>query len=151
LSRVWWVCQKAQGRDVATKAPTIRAVLDADTQTLDGWSALAQREGESDKAHTAFLEYVRMGPLRSLQKLHEEYCAQGESRPSPPTRRLATLKKWSLDYEWQTRLAAYKQERDARDQVIWEERRRALQEADFATVTPCVTWLNRCWSTRRSF
>lgn len=107
-----------------------------EAQSLDGWLALARRTGESSKAHAAFLDYVRMGPGRSLQKLHAVYCGQSGGKAGaeqPPTKRLATLEKWSSDNAWQQRLADYKHERNARDQVIWEERQRALQEADFAT------------------
>lgn len=121
---------------MAAKAPTTRAILAASAESLDGWQALARRKGESSKAHAALLDYVRMGPGRSLRKLHATYCGQSEGgagAETPPTRRLATLEDWSSRYAWQDRLAAYKQERNARDQVIWEERQRALQEADFTT------------------
>jgi len=53
-------------------ANTVQALLD---QPLDpaAWETLARRDGETAKAHAAFLEYVRMGPGRSLRKLHARY------------------------------------------------------------------------------
>lgn len=118
---------------MGSSAPTAQAVLDADAQSLGQWQALARRKGESAKSHAAFLDYVRMGAGRSLSKLQATYCVQSESEVSPPTKRLATLKKWSSANDWQKRLAAYQQERETHDQVVWEERRRALHEADFTT------------------
>lgn len=55
---------------------------------------------EIAKAKKAKSDYYHMGPQRSLQKLWEQY------RQSPgdevPTRRLATLRKWSTVHNWQT-------------------------------------------------
>jgi hypothetical protein len=54
--------------------PTAQAVLERE-QALDptAWEALAPRDGETAKAHAAFLDYVLMGPGRSLKKLCEKY------------------------------------------------------------------------------
>jgi len=105
-------------------------------ETLDpsAWDSLARQAGETPKAHAAFLDYVRMGPGRSLRKLHERYCQQSGNEPateSPPTQRLRTLADWSVRFDWQKRLAAYKDERDRHDQERWEARRRAVRERDW--------------------
>ncbi|MCB0207720.1 MAG: hypothetical protein KDJ52_00230 [Anaerolineae bacterium] len=60
---------------------------------------------ESKKAVTACNDYLRLGPGRSLAKLCRTYAEPGPIRP--PTRHLATLKRWSADYNWQQRAALY--------------------------------------------
>jgi hypothetical protein len=69
--------------------PTAQEVLDRE-QALDSsaWEALAQRERESKAAHAAFLDYVRMGPRRSIRQLHTRYVQQTPGKAladSPPT------------------------------------------------------------------
>jgi hypothetical protein len=106
----------------------------ADLNPAD-WEALAQCVGESDRAHTAFLDYVQLGPGRSLAKLAKRYCGQSEGEAgagSPPTCRLGTLETWSTKFNWQERLAAYKQEQDARDLQLWEQRQQDIRAADWA-------------------
>jgi hypothetical protein len=115
--------------------PTAQDVLERE-QALDpsAWEALAQRDGETAKAHAAFLDYVLMGPGRSLRKLYAKYRGRTEIGPGaekPPTRRLATLSEWSVKYDWQERLTAYQEERDRREQEAWEARRKAVREADW--------------------
>lgn len=100
------------------------------------WEALAKRDDETLKAHAAFLDYVRMGSGRSLAKLIAQYQDQGAAKvgpEKPPTRRLSTLKEWSVIHEWQKRLEAWTAERNQRDQALWEERRRQLREDDWTT------------------
>jgi hypothetical protein len=100
------------------------------------WEALAKRDDETLKAHTAFLDYVRMGSGRSLAKLIAQYQDQGAAKvglEKPPTKRLNTLKEWSVTHEWQKRLEAWATERNQRDQALWEERRRQLREDDWVT------------------
>jgi hypothetical protein len=55
------------------------------------------------KAAEAFALYVGMGPKRSLEGLCK--CLQSATEP-PPTRRLETLKDWSVRYGWQARLSS---------------------------------------------
>lgn len=62
----------------------------------------ATPERANPKAEQAFLDYVAMGPGRSLEALRDRY--QSETEPSP-TKRLATLKDWSARYHWQARIA----------------------------------------------
>lgn len=58
---------------------------------------LPRIEGESAKAYSARVEYVMMGPQRSLERLLE----RPQSAPkAPPTRRVETLKDWSVKYGW---------------------------------------------------
>lgn len=109
-----------------------------DGELLDAgqWTALAPRPGETARAHTAFLDYVRQGPGRSVRTLCARYRVQTEGEPraeKPPTTRLATLFEWSTRHAWQERLAAFKDERDAHDQEVWEARRRQVREQDWGT------------------
>lgn len=98
------------------------------------FESLDARPDESAKAYAAFLDYIRLGPTRSLRKLLEQYRVQSEVKPgteNPPTRRLATLSDWSVKYEWQARLRAYFEERRQRDQAEWEERQREVRQLDW--------------------
>jgi hypothetical protein len=100
------------------------------------WETLARRPGETLRAHAAFLDYVRMGPGRSLRKLFELYRDRSgieAGSEKPPTKRLNTLREWSVSYAWQKRLEAWTVERGQRDQALWEQRRRELREADWQT------------------
>lgn len=54
-------------------------------------------------AALAFADYAAMGPKRSLEALWARY----RSVPNPcPTKRLPTLKDWSVRYRWQDRIAS---------------------------------------------
>jgi hypothetical protein len=107
---------------------------------LGGYQALGRQPGETLRAYAAFLDYVRLGEGRSLRRLlaqytHGENRERSEYKPGtarPPTRRFATLAEWSAKYGWQERLAAYKAERAQHEQAVWEERRRAVREADWS-------------------
>jgi hypothetical protein len=115
--------------------PTAQAVLERE-QALDpsAWEALAPRARESKVAYAAFLDYVRMGPRRSIRQLHARYVQQLSSNPlaeSPPTTKLNTLFTWSTRHGWQDRLMAYQEERDRREQEAWEARRKAVRQADW--------------------
>jgi hypothetical protein len=54
------------------------------------------------RAAVAFADYVALGPRRSLDKLCDRYRIATEP---VPTRRLMTLKDWSVRFRWQHRLA----------------------------------------------
>ena len=100
------------------------------------WEALAKRDGETLRAHAAFLDYVRMGPGRSLAKLGAQYLAQfkiGSGSEKPPTKQLATLRDWSARHEWQKRLKDWTAERTRLDEERWAQRRLELREADWIT------------------
>lgn len=53
----------------------------------------------SERARLAFALYVNLGPRRSLDKLHRVLADHGIDVG------IATLKRWSTRYDWQTRLA----------------------------------------------
>jgi hypothetical protein len=115
--------------------PTAQDVLERE-QAFDpsAWEALAPRERESKAAYTAFLDYVRMGPRRSMRQLHARYVQQPSSSPlaeSAPTTKVNTLFTWSTRHGWQDRLTAYQEERDRREQEAWEARRKAVRQADW--------------------
>lgn len=63
-----------------------------------------QHAGESKRAVIACNDYLRMGPGRSMAKLLERYLSATET---PPSRRLKTLKDWSVAYGWQGRATWY--------------------------------------------
>lgn len=73
------------------------------------WSAaepLARARTEKVNPNTALHDYYLMGPDRSLRKLCERYRAVGPDGPAPPTRRMTTLRRWSVRYHWQARVEA---------------------------------------------
>ncbi len=96
-------------------------------------------KGENKAANFALQDYYRMGPMRSLKNLFEAYRAQEEI---PPTRRLATLAKWSTANRWQERVGTAEKldklaverakqaalEAEAR---LWAERRIQVREKDW--------------------
>lgn len=95
------------------------------------------QEGENKKAILACNDYLRLGPGRSLAKLHQTYT---ESTPvKPPTKHLRTLKEWSRLYEWQLRAAQYDTEieRQKNDQV------QAIMKEGLALAHERVTRLKR--------
>ena len=83
-------------------------------------------DGESQKAIKACNDYLRMGGLRSLPKLHKKYTKTHKN--TPPTSSLDTLKKWSSDFDWQARAAEYDAELEDRK----NERRSAVMEKALA-------------------
>lgn len=59
------------------------------------------KEAPNPRAAEAFLDFVRLGPKRSLPKLAELY----QNRTEPvPTKQLSRLKVWSTKYKWQERV-----------------------------------------------
>jgi hypothetical protein len=56
---------------------------------------------ETGSAAEAIDDYVDLGPGRSLRILHERYLSDPDAAP---TRRLKTLKDWSVKYNWQARI-----------------------------------------------
>lgn len=53
----------------------------------------------------AYIDYLSMGPQRSLAKLHAKYT---RTTPKPPS--LDTLKSWSRRHYWRTKVAVDDQE-----------------------------------------
>lgn len=64
---------------------------------------------ETQRAKTAYAEYLAMGPGRSLEKLLAEYQERKRTGKgaSVPTTRYATLADWSRKHGWQARVAAF--------------------------------------------
>lgn len=73
--------------------------------SVSWWAfSMAKTTGQrksNPNAEQAFLDYAALGPARSLEALHRRYQSVPESSP---TRRLPTLKTWSVKYQWQARL-----------------------------------------------
>jgi hypothetical protein len=92
-----------------------------------------QQAGETAKAYSAFLDYCRMGPGRSLAKLCASYRQKdGETTAEiPPTKLLRTLERWSSKYNWQQRIEAWETELQRQEQELWETRRQQVKEADW--------------------
>lgn len=90
-----------------------------------------RREGESDKAVIAFNDYARMGAGRSLEKLCDRYQTATESLP---TKRLATLKQWSIDFDWVERASAYDAIVDASKTAEIQRLRTEGLAADYARI-----------------
>lgn len=68
-------------------------------------------KGESNKAVIACNDYLRMGPGRSLQKLHRMYSESASDKPT--TGNLRVLAGWSSKYGWVERAEAYDREIEA--------------------------------------
>lgn len=68
-----------------------------------------ERQGkETNKAIMACNDYLRMGPGRSLQKLHRKYIEY--TLENPPTKHLRVLARWSTNFGWQSRATLYDSE-----------------------------------------
>lgn len=93
------------------------------------WQWLPQ---ETRRARIACLDYVRMGPGRSLVKLLDRYrIGTGSVPEKPPSTRRTTLCTWSTDFGWQARASAFDADDQERARRQWEERRQAMREADW--------------------
>ena len=80
---------------------------------------------ETHKAIIACNDYLRMGPGRSLAKLHKTYTeTELNLYQKPPTKHLSTIKGWSTDYGWVERAAQYdamiEEEKNAKRKEIME-------------------------------
>lgn len=64
-----------------------------------------RQQREHYKAILACNDYLRLGPGRSLAKLHRFYI--NSASENPPTRHLRTLAEWSRRFGWQERARAY--------------------------------------------
>lgn len=105
--------------------------------------------GETGKAKRAFLDYVGLGPNRTLKMLLEQYrnpelYTQDNYRDknAPPTRQLATLKNWSSAYNWVERSGTVT---DKQAEIILHEQEIALAEAmkhTYASVAKRIEALN---------
>ncbi len=88
--------------------------------SVNAWD---QREGETDKAYSAFVDYMHLGISRSLEKLRQKY-----NRNTSYTRQLA---KWSSEYLWVSRASAYDASLRAEIESTQLELRKQLVKAEF--------------------
>lgn len=79
-----------------------------------------RQKGESDKAIQAANDFLRLGPGRTLSALLSKYSESNHFKP--PTKSLATLKDWSMKFDWQERAAAF--------DATWEARKNAERQAE---------------------
>jgi len=105
--------------------------------------------GETAAAKQGFLDYLAMGPGRSLRKLYEEYRDPKKykqdmnSSEAPPTRQLSTIQMWSSAYNWVKRVNRVT---DEQIDTIFREQKRALAEASleqFASPAARIKALNQ--------
>jgi len=86
---------------------------------------------ESPKAAQAWADYVALGADRSLPKLIGRYRTASETSP---TTRLATLKQWSAEYHWQSRLLTLAAEQGAMAEARERQRIDEIMSSGFAVV-----------------
>lgn len=84
---------------------------------------------ETRRSMQACNDYLRMGAGRSLQKLLNRYQNDTES---PPTKRLKTLKDWSVSFNWQIRAATHDAEVERQKNDAAEQHRREALETGLA-------------------
>lgn len=77
---------------------------EAPASAPDPW---LRRPGEGSLAHRAFVDYLFMGPERSLAKLARQ---QKRGQSDRPDAGLTQLKKWSTRWDWHDRVTAYDDE-----------------------------------------
>lgn len=93
---------------------------------------------EPARANRALLDYLRLGPARTIPDLHAGYRAQ----PNPPTASYETLRFWSADYEWTRRAAEYDQLEEKRLKAETAARRASILQTGFALDHERVRFLN---------
>lgn len=96
-----------------------------------------RKEGETDRAVQACNDYLRMGPGRSLSKLIKKGTKRNQKEPITDSE--STLKKWSADFDWQSRSSAY----DAKSDAEKTQKRRLVMEQGLALDYERVTKLKR--------
>ncbi len=97
-------------------------------------------DDEPGKVYRAFLDYCQMGAGRSLTKLQKRYQSAAEALPlsdpvEPPTKRLQTLKTWSVKWDWQRRVEAWDKAQQEAEDALWRERQLKIREQDWETGT----------------
>jgi len=106
--------------------------------SFDPENPLARCDQESQRANTAFRNYVDYGSGRSLTKLAEMYQGWIEGiagGKTPPTKRIQTLEDWSRLYGWQARLQGWLDGEDRKNRKRLDELRqqriKQVLEKDF--------------------
>lgn len=64
-----------------------------------------RQDTETDNAVVACNDWLRLGAGRSFPALVEKYAAQNQTKP--PTRSRATIKIWSMKFDWAARASEY--------------------------------------------
>lgn len=89
-----------------------------------------QRQGETQKAYAAFLDYCRMGAGRSLRALVQTY--REPDAENPPTKHDATVFGWSSRFQWQERIGEYDQQIAQDRESRLAEKRAEIEDAELA-------------------
>jgi len=103
----------------------------------DEETPLERSRYETKNANLALLDYARMGPGRSLVKLHARYAdemriAREQDREyHPPTKSMHTLGGWSFKYHWVKRVAKWEQDISDEEEREWTARRREARKQDW--------------------
>jgi len=84
---------------------------------------------ESPRARLALLDYLRLGPGRTLPTLLNRYRQLG---PAAPTHAHGTLRNWSSKYDWPGRASAYDEIEDRRIQAEYSARRDSILQRGIA-------------------
>lgn len=104
--------------------------------------------GETARAKKAFLDYLQLGPARSIRQLVEMYrdpdiYNQEPGNPdSPPTRQAKRIQLWSAAFNWQSRVNKV---RDDQINKMLEEQNKHLAESlqfKYASVANRIDVLN---------
>jgi hypothetical protein len=91
--------------------------------------AWSRRAKESKEAFAAFQHYLREGSIDAAYAAHLATKGQQKGDGKRAPRRWAT---WSADNEWVARASAYQDHLAEQNRQLWEQRRRDLQERDWA-------------------
>jgi hypothetical protein len=100
---------------------------------------------EPATANQALRDYALLGPGRSLSTLWKWYRREtGEGSDSdhlrldpypagriPPTRRLSTLRKWSVKFQWVSRVGDWELLKNEQLERLWEERAAQVRTFDW--------------------
>lgn len=81
-----------------------------------------RHKGESGPAVVACNDFLRLGVGRKLPALAQRYTESDQNKP--PTRSLATLKKWSATYDWAARAETFDAEQEKEKEA---ERRQVMR------------------------
>jgi hypothetical protein len=89
-------------------------------------AAWTRRSNESKEAYAAFQYYLREGSIDAA------YVASTGHPLGDGKRAARRWAQWSADYEWVARAAQYADHLAEQNRHLWEQRRRDLQERDWA-------------------
>jgi hypothetical protein len=96
---------------------------------------LAMIESETSQAYKAFVDYARMGPLRSFSKLITVYKTRSEDAPSTS---LTTIKAWSANHNWIERCKIYDHETELELESSVRQRRLNLLDKFGALIEQAI-------------